>query len=444
MTNQIVTVNVSQTIAPTPSTLQQTGAFISQGATTLAAGTFSLLTQNSDLTPLLQPATSLQSLTWTSSVVTATTTTPHGFTNGTTIQLVITGCSPTAYNGSFPATITGTTTFTYPLASNPGASTTLGSVTSASLVELQAMTTTFFAQGSATAVYVLELGTGTPAQGVTSLATFINGESPQRFYSYLVPREWAAEATFLTFLGNYEATTSMTYFFVTVTLGNYTSFTSLMKCVVGLIEAPSVVTSYTAGTVTEFSLASVFYTTLSYSPSSTNLVPPLAYAELVGVTPYPTSGNSATFTALKAAGVNWVGTGAEGGISNAILFWGTTMDLRPFNYWYSVDWVQININLDLSNEIINGSNNPLAPLYYNQNGIDRLKRRAQSTMNTGISYGLALSPVTVIAQGFFAYTKLNPSDYKIGRYAGMSVTYTPTRGFDSIVFTVNVTDFILS
>ena len=32
----IVTVNVTQTAAPAPSTLQQTGAFVSQGATTLS------------------------------------------------------------------------------------------------------------------------------------------------------------------------------------------------------------------------------------------------------------------------------------------------------------------------------------------------------------------------------------------------------------------------
>ena len=443
MTNQIVTVNVSQTIAPTPSTLQQTAAFISQGATTLAPGTFSILTQDSDLTPLLEPGVSLTSLVWSSSVVTATTSTPHGFTVGSTIQLVITGCTPTTYNGSFPCTITSTTVFTYPLTTDPGSTTVVGSVTSASEVELTAMTTTFFAQGSSTAVYVLELGAGSPASGLTALTSFINATSPQQFYIYVIPREWASEPTYQTFVANYEATTAMTYFFTTVTLSNYTSFTTLMKCVVPLIEAPSVVSDYTAGTVTEFTIAAVCYRVVSQNPSSVNLVPPLIFAELTGVTPYPTAGNAALFSTLKAANISWIGTGAEGGISNAILFNGKTADGRPFNYWYSVDWTQININLNLSNEIINGSNNPLAPLYYNQNGIDRLKRRAQSTMNTGIAYGLVLAPVTVLAQGFFDYTTLNPSDYKIGRYAGMSVTYTPSRGFESIIFNINVTDFIL-
>ena len=44
MSNNIVIVNVSEQIASTPSTLQKTGAFVSQGGTTLAAGTNTLFT----------------------------------------------------------------------------------------------------------------------------------------------------------------------------------------------------------------------------------------------------------------------------------------------------------------------------------------------------------------------------------------------------------------
>ena len=55
----IVTVQVSQTIAPTPNQLQKTGALISQGGTTLSTRTYSLLTQLADLTPLLAAALSV-------------------------------------------------------------------------------------------------------------------------------------------------------------------------------------------------------------------------------------------------------------------------------------------------------------------------------------------------------------------------------------------------
>jgi hypothetical protein len=35
--------------------------------------------------------------------------------------------------------------------------------------------------------------------------------------------------------------------------------------------------------------------------------------------------------------------------------------------------------------------------------------------------------------------KNNPNDYGIGRYAGLSASYTPMRGFVEIIFNINVT-----
>ena len=89
MANPIVVVNVAVTVAPTPATLQQTGAFVSQGGTTLAPGVAALLTQFSDLTPLLRPAAANTSITWTSNVATVTTTSPHGLPVGEVIHLTI-------------------------------------------------------------------------------------------------------------------------------------------------------------------------------------------------------------------------------------------------------------------------------------------------------------------------------------------------------------------
>lgn len=435
MTNNIVTVNVSQTQAPIPSILQATGAIVSQGGTSLAAGAYSLLTQPADLTSLLTGAKTLASLAWASSVVTATSTTPHGFPSGEAIELTITGAVPAGYNGTFLATVTGTSTFTYPLASNPGTNTAPGSYTPDDVAELTSQVGTFFAQGNTQAVYVLELGPHNSEDAIAALDAWIIANSePQIFYSYLVPREWSDETTFPAMLARYTALTKKTYFFVTMTVSNYTNYSNLLKCVIGLVESPTKPTS-------EFSLASIFYVTLNYEPSPTNMVTPLAFAIVAGVTAYPIKGNGPLFTSLKTAGVNRIGTGAEGGITNTIVFWGTTMDGRPFNYWYSVDWVQIEEDLDLSNEIINGSNNPLAPLYYNQDGINRLQARAQQTMNRGITFGLVLGPVTVDAIPFTTYVAINESDYRTGTYNGLSVTYTPSRGFEQITFNVNVTDF---
>lgn len=454
MGTNIVQLNVSQTFAPTPSTLQQTGAFITQGGTTLTPQNTAILTQLSDLTPLLVTASATTALSWTTGTVTVTTAGPLGITSGTVVNITIAGVVPAGYNGTFGCTITGTNTFTYPLATNPGGiSTTQGTWIPAAVAQLQSMATTFFAQGSSVQVQVLELGYGTPAQGVTALSTY-EGTYPSKFYSYLVPREWATETTFQTFVTTYEANTAKKYFFVTLTPSIYTAY-PMVKSVVKLIEAPTI-------PATEFTLAAVFWQTLHYNPSSTNQVTPLCFSYMVGVTPYPITGPLQTN--FKTNNVNYITTGAEGGISNTMLVWGHTSDGNPFNYWYSVDWVQINLELALANEIINGSNNPLAPLYFNQQGINRLQARSISVMVQAIANGLALGSVKLatstgtqfandVGNGVYAgfavvnavpfanYNQVNPSDYSIGKYSGLSAVYTPARGFEQIIFNLNVTNF---
>lgn len=458
MVNPIVTVNVSTTIAPTPNTLQKKGAFVSQGGTTKAANTTTLLTKLADLTAILTGAAAVTSITRSSTTATATTTAPHGYTTSDVIELTIAGAAQPEYNGNFACTITGASSFTYTVSGTPATPAT-GTIvwTPEDVAELLAMGTTFFAQGTAQAVYVLELGEGDEDTGVAALATWITA-NPGVFYAYLVPRLWADESTYLTFVATFEAATAKTYFFTTMTSSNYTTFTAAMKSVVGLVEAP-------ATPATEFSLAAMFYVTLNYDPSTTNKVTPTAFSYLYGVTPYPIPSNGTLLAALAAAGVNYVGTGAEGGVSTSVLFFGTTMDKNDFTYWYSVDWVQINADLDVANAVINGSNNPTNPLYYNQDGINRLEAVLAETMSRGVTFGLVLGNVTQVgldaaaftaalnggtftnltvvnAVPFVPYSIANPSDYAIGKYAGLSVSYTPARGFKAITINVNVSQFV--
>lgn len=545
MTNPIVTVNVSQTVAPTPNTLQKTGALISQGATNIAAGNYSLLTQLTDLTPLLASPLGLSTLAWSGGTVTATASADIPLDVGNQFITTITGVLPAGYNGTYLVTVASANTFTYAVGTNPGTYTSGGTYTPSNQGELVAMATTFFAQGGQQSIYVLELGSGDANAGIAALGEFItNNSAPQFFYVYLVPRNWDGNANYLALIADYEAPDAKTYFFTTTTLATWQNYTALMKDVVALIESPpigawpaNVLTnaSWTSGVVTattttahgvavgqyfsisgvdptgyngtflalagttgstltyavasspggyvsggtlvkssyanagipltEFSLAAALYVVLNYAPSSTNKVPPFDYSFLYGVTPFPTRGNGALLTTLQNANINIVGTGAEGGISDTIVIGGNTLDGNPFNYWYSVDWVQINLDLSVANAVINGSNNSINPLYYNQDGINRLQAVCGSTMSNAITYGLALGTVTLtqldpapfnaaINAGTYAgqavvnavpfgdYTTENPSDYKIGRYAGLAVVYIPARGFVSIVINVNVTNFI--
>ena len=69
------------------------------------------------------PQTTISGITNVTTTATATTVGNHGLQTGDNIT--ITGCTPSAYNGSFTITVTGNTTFTYTMLSNPGGPTTV-------------------------------------------------------------------------------------------------------------------------------------------------------------------------------------------------------------------------------------------------------------------------------------------------------------------------------
>jgi len=422
----IVNVVVTQQVASAPSQLQQTGAFVSQGGTTLSSGSTQLLTQLSDLTSILRSSSAIASATWTGGTVTVTTSTAHGVPSGDTIQgiiagVTVSGSTTNGYNGTFAITSTGTNTLTYSVVSNPGtAVTTSAFFTVEDVSELVAMATTFFAQGSTVPVYVLELGVDTVTNGITALETYIANPTI-KFYSYLLPKAWDVAGA-QTMAKMYTGTTAQVYFYVSSTLATYSGWAGIKSALVTL-PSPSAPT-------TEFSAAAIFWASLAYNPSVSNLAHPFEYTYVYAVTPYVLT--NAQQTTLLAAGVNWVGTGAQGGISNTLIMGGTFMDLNPFNYWYCVDWLSINVAQALSAAIINGSNLPTNPLYYNQAGINTLQKVAQATVNNGISFGLILSPATVAAVPFTTYVAQHPGDYSTGTYNGLSLTFVPLRGFSSI------------
>jgi len=460
-TTPIVTVNTSITTAPQPNQLQQRGALISQGGTTLLDGMASTLSSAADLADIAALPVVNTSLAWAGSVVTVTTAAPHGWTAADVVKITIAGVAPVGYNGTFLATITGANTFTYPLTSNPGAETTPGTSTLWAVTELRQMVDTYFAGNGVRAVDVLELGEGTPAEGVAALTAFLiaTAGTTDAYYSYLVPREWDAVSSFLTLLGQYEAPNKEVYFFVTTTLANRTVYSQPgYKNVFALVEAPDVDSQ-------EFSCAAPFGTTLKQNPSTTNKVPSFIYTPCFGITNYSVRGNQTELGELAQANVNWIGTGAEGGITTDILFQGKMSDGNFWNFWYSVDWAQINMDLALANETINGSATSINPLYYNQQGIDRLQNRAGRVAAQGVSYGLGngqiiltklssqqfqtnynaglyAGKIVINAEPFSIYTAANPSDYGQGKYAGISCLWIPQLPFLNIFFNLQATTLI--
>ncbi len=90
--------------------------------------TFAFTSVQQEASNLNELSTITQSLTWTTDVVTVTTTTNHNLVSGDSVTIL--GVLPLTYNGLFTITVTGATTFTYPLiVADPGTATAQGTVT---------------------------------------------------------------------------------------------------------------------------------------------------------------------------------------------------------------------------------------------------------------------------------------------------------------------------
>ena len=81
-------------------------------------------------TPLVgsPPAVAVASLSWAHGRATAALAAPHGWRPLDTVDVAVSDCSPTAYNGAVRALATDRSTLSWPLATDPGTATALGSV----------------------------------------------------------------------------------------------------------------------------------------------------------------------------------------------------------------------------------------------------------------------------------------------------------------------------
>jgi hypothetical protein len=436
ITPTIVTVNTTVTRAPTVSQLQQSGAIVSTGGTTLATGTYQYCGTLSAVQGILAAPLTLTGLVWSAGTVTATTTAAIGLSTGQTFTTTIAGATPAAYNGTYAATVTGANTFTFALATNPGTETVPGTYLPSNACFISNSATTFFAQGTSVGVYVLELGAQTTAAAaITALQTWITANSnPQVFYAYLLPASWdsASSAALNTMTANYESPSGQTYFFVTTSVTNLPTY-STNKAVFAVVPSPTQAS-------TEHQASQAFYQWLVNNPGSANPLAPMSYRYGFGVTPWSQVGNQTNINTVLTNYGNLILTGAEGGVSTATLFKGTTMDGEQASWWYGIDWFRIQVKQALANAVINGSNsNP--PLLYNQAGINTLQAIAQNVADSAVKFGCALS-ATVSAVPFSTYTTQNPSDYNNGIYNGFSATVVGQNGFLTITFQLAATQFV--
>jgi hypothetical protein len=437
MANEIIQVTVTREVATEPDNLQRKGMFLTTGGTTTAAQTATLLTSVDSLTAILKPAVAVTAASWTSNVVTFTAA-GHDEIVGN--KVVVAGMTPSAYNGTYTITVVSGNDIKAALTSDPGTATVMGTVQDYDAVELAQMNTTFWAQGSAVPVKVLELGNVGVSAAVTALTTY-RTNNPGTAYAYLVPRNWASNADYVTLVTGLCANTDKIDFFTTVTSDNFASFDGL-KSVFALVESASKAS-------TEFTAAFPFYNILMHDLSPVSKQTPSNYAYGLSVTAY--GGTPAERLAWRTANVSYIDTGAEGGITNKMLRGGRMGDGKTINYWYAVDWAQLQTTLALANEIIKGANDSAAPLYYDQDGIDRLVNRLKFLFaDWGVQIGIidalpqngknpALPYITAVP--YYQFLTYYPAKVAAGTYDKLSVTFRVKGFFDVVTVNLTVTDF---
>ncbi|HEO9044230.1 TPA: hypothetical protein QIF36_002397 [Enterobacter kobei] len=435
MNSQIVVVNVSTIAASVPVTLQRTGAIISTGSTPLAPGSSQVITQYSDITALVdvKNTRTVAGLESDGAELTIELDGDVALTAGERYVVGISGALPAAFNGQWDAEYTGNSTFVADTTIAASVATINGMAElppTADDEELLVNFSSFFAQGKRQAAYVLELG---PSAGAISALTAYMADPALRFYTYRVPDAWDGNDDFIHLAKNNAANDSMVYFFIdskyTMTQGSpYVSPYYGVKSVV--VAAKGSVDDWFSPSVEQM------WQVLSTAPSEVSKVAPFAFRYVIGADPL--NDKNGAKNALLSQNVNFIGTGAEGGISNTIVFGGFTADGRDIMQWYAVDWVQINVAQALAKAVIDGSNTPENPLYYNQPGINTLQSVAQAKMNSAVTFGMSNGTPVVECVPFLEYIQNNQEDYAKGRYAGIYVNFVPNRGFTQLVFNMTV------
>ena len=468
---RIVSENLTVQYPPEPSQLQQSGALISVGGTTLTSGSYQYCATPADVQAILGTVGNYAELT-----NMATTFFAQGNLQGVyvlelgvqttpqagiaALQTWITAnpkvfyayCVPADWD-TMPAPASPTVTVTADGTSTLPAGTYYTQIAylnaDGTIGQLSPVVTSDVTAADTDSIVVTSPATLTGAtdylvyMGTSSSELYLQNASAGTAigtnYTQAAPiATTAGTSTTLADLGNQlSGNTAKTYFCVNTSVTNCAAY--------GVMGADSVWNGYKAiiayapsptAQTGEFTAAVQLYNIVVNNPSAASKLPPMQYRFAFGVTPWPATGYSDSLQTLANYGANWIGTGAEGGISQNCIFKGTTSSLVQISEWYGIDWAGINTDRVLANAVINGSNtNP--PLEYDQHGINLLAEVAQQEIDDAITFG-CLQSGTVSAIPFATYYAQNPGNYPAGIYNGLSCSALGQAGFLNLVFNLNV------
>lgn len=188
------------------------------------------------------------------------------------------------------------------------------------------------------------------------------------------------------------------------------------------------------------------FASYKFDISDTNPASPFNYKTLEGVK-FNTL-TQAMQQSLIQASLNFMSTLAN----NNVLLNGRYADTYPIDYRYQWDLVSFEVENSLQTLILNGVNNPIYIVKYNQDGIDTIRSNIKATLNRMINQGCVtdfsatlnsatgemenLGDITAIE--FNTYVLANPQDYENEIYGGISFYLRIGRYIRQVVLSITL------
>lgn len=279
-------------------------------------------------------------------------------------------------------------------------------------------------------IYLEEKGTkekdySTKIQALNEFIT--NNEFP--CYIFLLPDGMGEDETIgASLFAQYSQLSNNTYFFINFSNDNLSLYKN--SNIFNQIKNQKSAALFVNNTVNSdlAALTGGLFASYKFDLSDTNPASPLNYKTLKGVTKQPVT--LPLRQQMVQDSVNFIDDIAN----QLVLMNGRYGDAFTIDYRYQWDLTSFQVAASLKQLILNGVNNPIYVIKYNQDGIDILKSRVKSVLNQMISYGC----VTEYAEGlesatgelinigeiscidFRSYISSNPEDYENEIYSGIS------------------------
>ncbi len=185
------------------------------------------------------------------------------------------------------------------------------------------------------------------------------------------------------------------------------------------------------------------YELSNYQPSTVNKVNPMIYRRLSIASPLTDDDYLHNKHLQDDFNTNMLlDPPNDGNRAKSLIYPGILADGNDFTYWYGVDYIRYSLISQITNFIIQSSNYKTNPLYYNQDGIDRIKAFVKQIISNCASYGIIQTNFKISAIDFVDYVTQNQEDYKNEIYDGISIEVSPLKALRKIVFSLQVTDLI--